>query len=391
MNKDEINIIFLGESYLGGMAGSKRIQNIINPFLKMGDVTISNLIIANPNETIDADFYGTKNKVKYRIINFTTNPLSFFNFYYSGFKFIAASKINESRNILYCYDNPTAFNFLFILFAKSKKMKIVVDMVEDYNLLDKKKLLFTQKIKIFIQNILLNNLNLYTDAVIVISEYLKNFTEKIVKKKAPVYYLPIMVDKLQILPSIKESNGLKIFYGGSFGEKDGVICLLKAFEKVSCKFPNAQMILTGRPAKAGMHEVLQYIENSGVKEKIKFLGYLNDSEYYSTMSNCDIFCATRINSNYANAGFPFKLGEMLATGKPVVTTYIGDIPKYLENKKNAIMVEPGSVDEIANGLIFLIENPERAAEIGEEGKKVVLEFFNATIEVEKLKLFLLEI
>ena len=43
-------------------------------------------------------------------------------------------------------------------------------------------------------------------------------------------------------------------------------------------------------------------------------GFLLEDEYYKILPHSDVLLMTRINSKYANAGFPFKLGEYLASG-----------------------------------------------------------------------------
>ena len=97
---------------------------------------------------------------------------------------------------------------------------------------------------------------------------------------------------------------------------------------------------------------------------------------------------TMINSKYANAGFPFKLGEMLATGKPVLATKVGDVNNFLENMVSAILVEPNSAEGIAKGLKFIIENPHQAMTIGLNGKGKALEYFDSDKISIKLRAFL---
>lgn len=388
-----LNIVFLGESYLSGMAGSRRIQNIINPMLKSGGVIISNLIIANPQEKVNNQVTGQKNNVSYQIIKYSlSNPFSLIIFIYNAIKFISNNKLQTSKNILYCYDNPTILNIPILLFARIKKFKIVADIVEDYNLLDKTNFSLKQKIMISTKFFLLNKIHLYADAVFTISDYLKEHLIRVSKLKIPVYYLPITVDFSFFSNAFNSKDQvIRLFYGGSFGEKDGLHYFLQAFENLAKLHPDVQLILTGKPPKSGMQNVLNFIEKSDVKEKIHYLGYLNDLEYYQTMQQCDIFCMTRINSGFANAGFPFKLGEMLATGKPVLATNVGDVSRFLIHKENAVLIAPNSVEEMTNGLIYLIQYPDEAKKIGLKGKETALKYFDADRIATELKTFLIDL
>jgi glycosyltransferase involved in cell wall biosynthesis len=377
-SKTNLHVLFMGESYLGGMAGSKRIQNIINSLLKIDGTSISNLITI-PGKLEDVS--GKKNTVHYKIIYYSIkNILQFISHYRKGFAFIKQSKQASAKNILYCYDSPTILILPFLIYAKRKKYKVIVDFVEDYNLLNKNTLNFKQRIKLKAYHLLENNLSLYANGILAISSYLQNNFQQKAKGKLPIMYLPITVNFDLFKTTIdhkKEKDQFSIFYGGSFGEKDGPMFLMEAFDKLADTTSNITLILTGKSPKSGMNEVLEHLKVSRHKSKIHFLGYLNDDEYYKTLQDCDIFCMTRVNSSYANAGFPFKLGEMLATGKPVLATTVGDVGTYLKDKKNAVLIAPNSVDEIVNGLTYIINHSEEAAVIGENGKKTASEFFDS--------------
>jgi len=382
-----INLIFIGESYLGGMAGSKRIQNIIHPFLEDSEFTISNLVFiptGQPKTIIPTD-----SKVKIEQLRYSSNPITLFVFFWKGVRYLRKSKISKTKNVLYCYDTPNILTYPFLLFAKWLGYKTIVDIVEDYSLVDKQKLRFVGKAKLAFQNRILKSISSYCNGVIALSFYLKKHMEDIVKNRVPVFYFPITVNMNNFYSATPvEKQKIKLFYGGSFGHKDGVLLLLQVFERLATKFNNVDLILTGKPPKAGMKEVEDFLQNTSFKDRIHYLGYLNDKEYYETMRQCDVFLATRINSEYANAGFPFKLGEMLATGKPVVTTKVGDINKYLTHKVNAMVVEPGSFDEIYNAIEFLILNPESQVKIGLLGKEVAEENFDAHKKASDLKKFI---
>lgn len=360
------------------MAGSKRIQNFINAVLEIGNIEIKNLItVKSKNEDYKKDS-GIFNNIQFQIsvYNFK-NPLTILTSYHKGLKFIANSKRNNGTNYIYFYDSPNLSNFIYILFSKIIGYKIIVDIVEDYSLVDFSKLSFIQRLNLKTSVFLVKKIKYYADVIIVISEYLNTKFKKITKNKTPIIHIPISINLNDFKNNSKSSNGKKIFYGGSFGEKDGVINILKAFELTCINHPDAELILTGMPPKAGMDEIFDYIKNSNVKEKIKYLGYLENNDYLKTLLSCDVFCATRINSSYANAGFPFKLGEMLATGKPVIASKVSDIELYLKDKYNALLVNPNSCTEIAESIKYVFDNPKIAKEIGIQGNLTALKFFDS--------------
>jgi glycosyltransferase involved in cell wall biosynthesis len=87
----------------------------------------------------------------------------------------------------------------------------------------------------------------------------------------------------------------------------------------------------------------------------------------------------RTRTQYAGAGFPFKLGEFLASGKPTIATRIGDVGLYLQDRVNALLVEPDSVESIMEALRFVLDNPDRSIEIGVRGRDIATHFFDTRV------------
>jgi glycosyltransferase involved in cell wall biosynthesis len=178
---------------------------------------------------------------------------------------------------------------------------------------------------------------------------------------------------------------LKLVYSGSFADKDGVENLVKAVVNISKKQKNICLYLTG----VGEKDKMGIIKNICRENKnIKMLGYLKDDEFYEFISQADVLCMTRLDSEFANAGFPFKLGEYLATGKPVIASTVSDVTQYLKDRVDAILVKPGDVLEIEKAIMFMINNRKKAKEIGLSGQKVCSMYFNPSINGEKLSSFL---
>jgi glycosyltransferase involved in cell wall biosynthesis len=186
----------------------------------------------------------------------------------------------------------------------------------------------------------------------------------------------------------KRSSTVSLFYAGSFGRKDGLPVLLDAFDKLARRYKNVHLVLTGRGDREAMKEFFARMELSPNNDRIEFKGYLDEKDYYSLLNDADIPCMTRVDVAFAHAGFPFKLGEFLATGKPVIASRVSDVDKFLVHGHNAMLVQPGSSAEICEAAEFLIDNPESAAAIGLRGREGARSFFDYKLQGKALLTFL---
>jgi glycosyltransferase involved in cell wall biosynthesis len=384
MNATSCNIVIMGVSYFDGMAGSTRVRNLFEPLVRKNLVKTSNLIYQSDNkEPIGTD--GTLNGVDFRVIGFNLrNIFSIFGFWSRGMSFLKGSKQAGANNILYNYNYPDLKNIFFLLYAKTLGYRIILDIIEDNRY--EAHASFINKVRIKTSLFLFRISRRFTSAYVAISEHLYDRAELISKGKIPVHLIPITVN----LNYFKngdyrpDKNNLKIFYGGSFAAKDGLAYLLDAYETVSKEDSNIKLVLTGLGNPADTDKLKQRIGRSANSNRIIFKGFLNTDEYYATLNSCDIFCMTRINSQFANAGFPFKLGEFLASGKGVIATKVGDVPKYLFNNVNALLISPDSAGDIAGALSTFIKNPEKINSLGSEARRTAETHFDSERISEKL-------
>ena len=81
---------------------------------------------------------------------------------------------------------------------------------------------------------MIKRISAFANGAIAISTQIKQKLESFSKNKFPVVLIPISVDFSDVCKLKLKANGdLKLFYGGSYGEKDSIELLLEAFETIS--------------------------------------------------------------------------------------------------------------------------------------------------------------
>jgi glycosyltransferase involved in cell wall biosynthesis len=70
------------------------------------------------------------------------------------------------------------------------------------------------------------------------------------------------------------------------------------------------------------------------------------------------------------ARFPHKIGEYIATGRPIITGNVGEINSYFFNRETAFIAEEFTVDAYARLMEGVVGNKSLANVIGEKGRKL---------------------
>ena len=384
LDSKNLNIVCIGGfNYPLGMAGTQRAQFFMDRFVER-KIPVKVLTIGNFGDTKEGNpGHGKKDDIEYFNLG-ASLPKSVFS--YLAFPFIIliaffkiiSFKRKELKNVLYVYNSVSLDVFSILIFARLIGYKVVVDVVEDYRIIKENQslpLVLKQKSVNFFET----KIHLFCDSMIVISKYLENLFVKKLKVKVSVELIPISMNlKVKITEKENFHSPIRITYAGSFANKDGLQFLISAFKSFSKLYPDSELLLAG--SGNNPEKIIQESENN----KIRYIGCLYGKEYQSFLTSADILCMTRLNTKYANAGFPFKVGEYLTTGNPVIVTDVSDVSAYLENETDAKIVEPENADALLKALIFYSTDFEKAKKIGENGRLKALKYFNYKTNGDKL-------
>ncbi len=83
--------------------------------------------------------------------------------------------------------------------------------------------------------------------------------------------------------------------------------------------------------------------------------------------------------------------EAMRRGKPVVAFDVGGVPDWLEDDHNGLLVPWGDRTRLAAAIQRLLDAPDEAQKLGENGRKMSLERFSFDAYVENLEHYLLSV
>jgi glycosyltransferase involved in cell wall biosynthesis len=149
--------------------------------------------------------------------------------------------------------------------------------------------------------------------------------------------------------------------------------LIQALGKVKERVPDFRLLVVGE----GDLSVDGYAANLkrlacelGIENQVIFTGYRKDVR--QILAACDVFTLPSFEEPF---GMVFL--EAMAMKKPVAALDNGGSREIVEHGKSGLLSLPQDIDQLAENLLTLIQNPALRVQMGEYGRIRVEEYFNA--------------
>lgn len=221
--------------------------------------------------------------------------------------------------------------------------------------------------------------------IFVISKKLKTyFIEQRVSPDA-IEVLNMTVDQKRFVGIQKHRSERYIAYCGTVSSyKDGVDVLIKAFAIVADKIQDVKLYLIGNiPSEKDKIKFESIMKNNNLSSRVYMLGTVPAETVPQYLINAEVLALARPDNVQAAYGFPTKLGEYLLTRNPVVVTRVGELDDFLVDKESCVFSSPNPED-FAENLLWILNNPEKGKEIGENGQRIAKMYFDSKKEAQKI-------
>ncbi len=138
---------------------------------------------------------------------------------------------------------------------------------------------------------------------------------------------------------------------------------LQAAALVHEAIPQAEFLIVGDGPQRAKLEMLAV--GLPLDESVHFAGTRRDVP--KVLSLLDVLAI----SSHMEAN-PVSILEAMACEKPVVATRVGSIPETVADGETGHLTEPGDARQLADRMIELLQNPDRAAAMGRAGRERVI-------------------
>jgi glycosyltransferase involved in cell wall biosynthesis len=214
------------------------------------------------------------------------------------------------------------------------------------------------------------------DAIVAATPFIQNKFLEINENSINVNNFPLSGELSA--PACSNGNRLNICYVGGISEIRGARQIVRAMALIrSC----ARLELAGCFAEA---EVYREVCQDKGWAKVDELGFVDRAGVRDILGRSFAGLVTFLPApNHIDAQ-PNKMFEYMSSGTPVIASDFPLWREIIEGNDCGLCIDPENPAEIAKAIDYLADNPDRARQMGENGKRAVQNLYNWDVEEKKL-------
>ncbi|WP_405294781.1 glycosyltransferase [Methanobrevibacter sp.] len=220
----------------------------------------------------------------------------------------------------------------------------------------------------------LSHLNDLETLVVLTNEVKDDLINELHQDKFTVIPNFIPDELLQTDLASKEVNKIRIF--SRISPEKQIADAISAFKIVCDTKPDAILEIYGRALtdneKSELEMLKKLVEQLHLEDHVFFKGFLADVNVEMQKSLCTLIISK-------HEGLPLALLESMANATPVICYDFKYSPKdVITNGKDGIIVQKGNIDQLANEMIRLLDNPQIAIDLGINAREKIKNNFSTS-------------
>ncbi len=152
-----------------------------------------------------------------------------------------------------------------------------------------------------------------------------------------------------------------------------IVAVLLALQTHHC---HARLLVIGAGERGEEHELARLAERAGVSARLDQRGWAEQSTIDAALAAADValapFSDTLMNRSKGMA----KLLQLLHAGIPTIASRVGQAAEYIVDGQSGLLVPPDNGGALAQAVLELLANSERARVLGDYGQRHVLGTFS---------------
>lgn len=198
-----------------------------------------------------------------------------------------------------------------------------------------------------------------------------------------VVEVPILADLSEARTSLGErpdGDAYVLWCGNVDGYIESVTWLVRAFATGHQQYPGCRLVIVGGISLQGAERILAVADQAGLRrEQVELTGYVPRQRLLDLYVGASALLAPLEDDDRSRSRFPTKIGEYLASGRPVITAGVGEILRFFRDGQNAYIYDPAVPTSFAACVRHVLADPIEAARVGEAGRVTAEKAFHYSL------------
>lgn len=153
--------------------------------------------------------------------------------------------------------------------------------------------------------------------------------------------------------------------------------LIDSVSDVLRRHPQTHLALIGKASKA--EEIRSYAAERGIAEHVTPVAHRLDMP--NVFASCDLV----VDASWAGTGITGTIREGMAMAKPVIATDAGGNRELISSADVGWLIPTRNRAALTDAILQVIEQPSRAAAVGERARHHVMEGFSSELRISRLE------
>ncbi|MEO0895723.1 MAG: glycosyltransferase [Bacteroidota bacterium] len=227
------------------------------------------------------------------------------------------------------------------------------------------------------------------DGILAISDVLAQHVKSL-DPQLPTMTISALCDYTKFEIPRSESPEPFFLYCGAAAYSEVIKFVMDSFNQLN-RPDDLQLYMIISGAKATRQAVYDYADSLECRDKIQFFYMIPYEELAQKYRDAKALLIPLRDTIQDKARFPHKVSEYLASQNPVVTTNYGELAKYFTDLDNGLVADSYNLDQYAEKLQWVIDNPQEAKAIGMRGYEMGRQNFHYQSTGVKVRDFLADL
>ncbi len=218
----------------------------------------------------------------------------------------------------------------------------------------------------------------FVDGYIFASERSKQYYDSLIEDKKPEFIIPAPVDTSNFDPSLHYDSDEtliqawegKVVIGtvANINPIKGLEVFIKAAAEVSHRVDNLFFVVVG-PVYSNQRDYCNHLHDLCTKYSLTNIDFVGSkTDVRSLLERFDIYiCSSNAESS------PISVWEAMAMEKAIISTDVGDVPLYVTDGINGIVINVGDSNELADKMALLILSDSMRFDFGRKARDVAVQ------------------